>query len=133
MGKKNFKPRHMRSTRTDRDGNEMIHHTVQVGPSSFIADKNPPDGGYCDNCGVEIDMRHYQDLIDRLTRSGVTILTLQKKIAEYEGDGGELAEEQAEADEKEEIEHLDDEADEVDEVGTPDPEPQSDDVVGSEF
>lgn len=113
MGKKDFKPRHMRSATIDDDGNEMVHHTIQVGPSSFIADKNPPDG-HCDNCGVEIDARHFQEV--------------QNRLARYESEFGELAEEQADAENAEEIAHLDDEADLV---GTSDPEPY--DVVGSEF
>jgi len=122
MGKKDFKPRHMRSTRIDDDGNEVVHYTIQVGPSSFVTDKNPPDGGYCDNCGVAVDARHFQSLVDKLATSGVTIINLQKKLAEYEGDAGELEADQLGAEDAEELDHLDDEADEV---GTPDPEPHA--------
>ncbi len=120
MGKKDFKPRHMRSVHTDSDGVEVVQHITQVGPSSFVADSNPPDSGYCDHCGVELDERHFASLLEKLADSGVTIHNLQKRLSQYDGDGDAL-------ENAEELAHLDDESDAV---GTPDP---YDDVVGSEF
>lgn len=74
-----FKPRHLVTGVTDKDGNVTKVHSIQVGRSSFIHDPNPPDSGHCEHCGVAIP--GWDELVARLAAA-------EEALREFEEDAG---------------------------------------------